>query len=203
MCRQWEAAADPARAAGVSVSHLRTGLVLTRDGGVLKRLTPIAKLGAAGKLGSGRQYWPWISLADEIGAIRFLLENDVPGPVNLTGPAPVRNSEFMAALGRIVHRPTVLPTPAFAIKIALGQFAEDVLTGPERGPRGVDRRGVPVPAPRRRSRRCAGLWRAEAQPIGNPAVGAYIATFKFPFFGAFATGNTGYARPPANTDVEM
>jgi hypothetical protein len=129
VCRDWEAAADPARAAGVSVTHLRTGLVLSKRGGLLQRLAPIAKLGAAGKLGSGRQYWPWISLADELGAIRFLLEHDVPGAVNLTGPTPVRNSEFMAALGRVVHRPTVLPTPGWAIKLVLGQFAEDVLTG--------------------------------------------------------------------------
>lgn len=129
VCRKWEAAADPARAAGVRVTHLRTGLVLAGDGGMLKRLKPIALLGAAGKLGSGRQYWPWISLADEVAAIRFLVENDLPGPVNLTGPAPVRNTEFMDVLGRVVHRPTVLPAPAFALKAVLGEFAEDVLTG--------------------------------------------------------------------------
>jgi uncharacterized protein (TIGR01777 family) len=129
VCRQWEAAADPAREAGVRVVHLRTGLVLAGEGGMLKRLKPIALVGAAGKLGSGRQYWPWISLADEVAATRFLIEHDVSGPVNVTGPAPVRNLEFMKVLGRVVHRPTVLPTPSFAIKIALGEFAEDVLTG--------------------------------------------------------------------------
>lgn len=129
VCRQWEAAADPARDAGVRVTHLRTGLVLAAGGGMLKRLKPIAMLGAAGKLGSGRQYWPWISLADEVAAIRFLVEHDVPGAVNLTGPAPLRNAEFMDVLGRVVHRPTVLPTPGFAIKAVLGEFAEDVLTG--------------------------------------------------------------------------
>ena len=129
VCRQWEAAADPARAAGVRVVHLRTGLVLSADSKILKRLKPIALVGAAGKLGSGRQYWPWISLADEVAAIRFVLEHDLTGPANLTGPAPVRNAEFMAVLGRIVHRPTVLPTPGFAIKAVLGEFAEDVLTG--------------------------------------------------------------------------
>jgi NAD dependent epimerase/dehydratase family enzyme len=96
---------------------------------MLKRLRPIALLGAAGKLGSGQQYWPWISLADEVGAIRFLLEHEVAGPVNVTGPAPLRNSEFMDVLGRVVHRPTVLPTPGFALKAVLGEFAEDVLTG--------------------------------------------------------------------------
>ena len=129
VCRQWETAADPAREAGVRVVHLRTGLVLAGSGGMLKRLKPIALLGAAGKLGSGRQYWPWISLADEVAAIRFLVERDVTGPANLTGPAPVRNAEFMDVLGRVLHRPTVLPTPALAIKAVLGEFAEDVLTG--------------------------------------------------------------------------
>jgi NAD dependent epimerase/dehydratase family enzyme len=72
---------------------------------------------------------PWISLADEVRAIRFLLENDVSGPVNLTGPVPVRNAEFMKTLGRVLHRPTLLPTPAFALRVALGQFAEDILGG--------------------------------------------------------------------------
>jgi uncharacterized protein len=129
VCRQWEAAADPAREASVRVVHLRTGLVLAGGGGMLKRLKPIALLGAAGKLGSGRQYWPWISLADEVAAIRFLVEHDVAGPANLTGPDPLRNAEFMDVLGRVVHRPTKLPTPGFAIKAVLGEFAEDVLTG--------------------------------------------------------------------------
>jgi uncharacterized protein (TIGR01777 family) len=129
VCVQWEAAADPARSAGVRVTHLRTGLVLAKDGGLLKRLSPIVKAGLGGKLGDGRQFMPWISLTDEVAAIRFLLEHEVPGPVNLTGPAPVRNSEFTKVLGSVLHRPTVLPVPGIAAKIALGEFAEDVLTG--------------------------------------------------------------------------
>ncbi len=129
VCVQWEAAADPARAAGLRVAHLRTGLVLDRDGGLLKRLRPIVRLGVAGKLGTGRQYLPWISLADEVAAIRFVIEHPVSGPVNLTGPAPVCNAEFMATLGTVLHRPTVLPTPGFALKLVLGEFAEDVLGG--------------------------------------------------------------------------
>jgi uncharacterized protein (TIGR01777 family) len=129
VCRQWEAAADPARAAGVRVVHLRTGLVLAKDGGLLKRLGRFVKAGVGGKLGSGSQYMPWISLTDEVAAIRFLLEHDVAGPVNLTGPAPVRNAEFTAVLGRVLHRPTILPVPGFAAKVALGEFAEDVLGG--------------------------------------------------------------------------
>jgi uncharacterized protein len=103
--------------------------VLSGAGGIIKRIKPIVQSGVAGKLGSGRQYMPWISLQDEIAAIRFLLERDVSGPVNLTGPAPARNADFMAVLGQVLHRPTVLPTPGFALRVVLGQFAEDVLAG--------------------------------------------------------------------------
>jgi uncharacterized protein len=129
VCVQWEAAADPARDAGLQVAHLRTGLVLAKDGGLLKRLTPLVKAGVAGKLGTGRQFMPWISLTDEIAAIRFVVEHDLAGPVNLTGPAPVRNVELTQALGRLLHRPTLFPVPGIAARIALGEFAEDVLTG--------------------------------------------------------------------------
>jgi len=129
VCVAWERAADPAREAGVRVAHLRTGLVLAGGGGLLGRLAPIVKLGAGGPLGSGRQYMPWISLHDEVAAIRFVLEHEVSGPVNLTGPRPVPNKAFMQALGRVLHRPTVLPTPGFALRIALGEFAGEVLGG--------------------------------------------------------------------------
>jgi uncharacterized protein (TIGR01777 family) len=129
VCVQWEAAADPARVAGTRVTHLRSGLVLAKGGGLLRRLTPIIKAGIGGKLGDGRQYMPWISLTDEISAISFLLEHDVPGPVNLVGPAPVKNAEFTKAVGQALHRPTVLPVPGFAARIALGEFAHEVLTG--------------------------------------------------------------------------
>lgn len=129
LCEEWEAAAQPAEQAGVRVSYLRTGLVLSGSGGLLKRLKPIVRTGLAGRLGSGRQYTPWISMADEVGAIRWLLEHEVPGPVNLTGPTPVTNAQFMATLGRVLHRPAVVPTPAFALRIALGEFASDALAG--------------------------------------------------------------------------
>jgi uncharacterized protein (TIGR01777 family) len=129
LCERWEAATRPAEDAAIRVAHLRTGLVLSGDGGLLKRLKPIVALGVAGRLGSGRQFMPWISLADEIAAIGFLLERDVRGPVNLTGPQPVRNAELIATLARLLHRPAVVPTPAFAVRIALGEFAQDTLTG--------------------------------------------------------------------------
>ena len=123
----WEAAAAPAADAGIRIAHARTGLVLSRDGGALARLLPIARLGLAGRLGSGRQYWSFISLADEVAALTFLLEHDVHGPVNLTAPDPVTNATATATLGELLHRPTVLPVPSFGLKLALGEFATDVL----------------------------------------------------------------------------
>jgi uncharacterized protein (TIGR01777 family) len=129
VCVDWEAAADPARDAGARVAHLRTGLVLAKGGGLLGRLVPLVKLGLGGKLGSGRQFMPWISLTDEVAAIRFLLEHELAGPVNLTGPVPVRNSELTAALGRFLHRPAVLAVPGLAARVALGEFAGEVLGG--------------------------------------------------------------------------
>lgn len=129
VCRQWEAAADPARAAGVRVAHLRTGLVLAGDSDLMNRLKPLVQLGVAGKLGSGRQYMPWISLRDEIRAIEFVLDHDLSGPVNLTGPAPVTNAEFMHVIGQVLHRPTVVPAPGFGIRLVLGEFAGEILGG--------------------------------------------------------------------------
>lgn len=129
LCAEWEAATQPAQDAGIRVAHLRTGLVLTGAGGLLKRLKPIVSLGVAGRLGNGQQFLPWISLADEISAIRFVLDNDLSGPVNLTGPDPVRNAELISTLARLMHRPAIVPTPAFALRLVLGEFAQDTLTG--------------------------------------------------------------------------
>jgi uncharacterized protein len=129
VCVDWEAATAPAADAGVRVATLRTGLVLAR-GGLLGRLLPLFRLGLGGRLGSGRQYMPWISLRDEVHAIRFLLTAPVSGPVNLTGPTPVTNAEFTAALAAAVHRPAVLPVPGPALQLALGEFARvGVLAG--------------------------------------------------------------------------
>jgi uncharacterized protein (TIGR01777 family) len=121
---QWEAATQPAVDAGVRVLTVRTGLVLSAHGGLLARLIPLYRRGLGGQLSSGQQYQPWISLADEVGAIRFLLESDrLHGPINLAGPAPVRNQEFSAELGRVLHRPALLPVPRLALRVALGEFA--------------------------------------------------------------------------------
>jgi uncharacterized protein (TIGR01777 family) len=129
VCRDWEAAADPAREAGIRVVHLRTGLVLG-DGGLLARLKRLFKLGVGGRLGTGRQYMPWISITDEIAAIEFCLSTTaIAGPVNLCGPTPVTNAEFTATLARLLHRPALVRAPAFGLRIVLGEFADDVLGG--------------------------------------------------------------------------
>ena len=129
VCVAWEGATRPAADAGVRVVRLRTGLVLAR-GGLLGRMLPIFRAGLGGRLGSGRQYMPWISLDDEVAAIRFLLTHPMSGPVNLCGPEPVTNAEFTAALGRVLHRPTALPVPGPALWVVLGEFAQaGVLAG--------------------------------------------------------------------------
>jgi uncharacterized protein (TIGR01777 family) len=126
--RSWEAAAAPAAEAGIRVVHPRTGIVLSKQGGALARMSKLFRLGMGGRLGSGRQYWPWISLTDEIRALRFLINTDgLSGPVNLTAPEPATNATITSAIGHIMHRPTVLPVPALALKIALGEFAGEVL----------------------------------------------------------------------------
>lgn len=129
VCRVWEAATRPAEDAGVRVVRLRTGLPLHRDGGLLKpQLLPF-KLGIAGRLGSGRQWLPWISLRDWLDATVFLLTaGEVAGPVNVVGPNPVTNAEFTRELARQLHRPAIVPIPALALKVALGGFAQEALT---------------------------------------------------------------------------
>jgi uncharacterized protein len=131
LVRDWEAAADPAADAGIRVVHTRSGLVLTPRGGILARLLPLARLGVCPRFGSGRQVMSWISLSDEIGAIRFLLDRkDISGPVNLAAPAAVTNSEFTAALHNAVDRRDLpwLRVPAPALRLALGEAAVELLT---------------------------------------------------------------------------
>jgi uncharacterized protein len=126
----WEAAAEPAADAGIRVVHPRTGLVLTPDGGILSRLLPLARFGVCPRFGSGHQVMSWISLADEISAIRFLLDRkDIGGPVNLTAPAPVTDSEFTAALTAAVGRRDLpwLRVPAPALRLGLGEAAVELL----------------------------------------------------------------------------
>ncbi|HVS67080.1 MAG TPA: TIGR01777 family oxidoreductase [Mycobacteriales bacterium] len=126
--RQWEAATAPAEAAGARVVRLRTGIVLSPEGGALGRMLPIFRLGLGGKLGSGKQWFPWIAMADEIGAIKFALTNDtVAGALNLSAPNPVTNAAFTKALGRAIHRPALATVPPFALRAAFGGFADEGL----------------------------------------------------------------------------
>lgn len=124
--RQWEAATAPAQDAGIRVVHLRTGIVLGQGGGALGPLLPLIKAGVGGRLGSGKQFWPWITLLDEVRAIEHLLTAPVHGPVNLV-TAPARNAEVVAALARAMHRPAIVPVPAFALRLVLGDFSSEVL----------------------------------------------------------------------------
>ena len=125
VCREWEGAAD--LAGGVRTVKLRTGLVLDPTGGALGRMLPLFRFGLGGKLGSGKQWWSWITLHDVVRAIIFALEHPIAGPVNLTTPNPVTNQEFTAALARAMNRPALFPAPAIALKIALGGFSSEVL----------------------------------------------------------------------------
>jgi uncharacterized protein (TIGR01777 family) len=127
LCKVWEAATRPAEDAGARVVLLRTGMPLHRDGGLLKPLYLQFKLFAGGRMGSGGQYMPWISLADWLEAVAFALDRDLDGPVNLTGPEPVTNAEFSAALARTLGRPNLLPVPGFALRAAVGEFAGEAL----------------------------------------------------------------------------
>ena len=128
VCRDWEEATEPARAAGIRVVHLRFGVILSPAGGALgKMLTPF-RLGAGGRLGGGSQFMSWISVDDAAGAIlHAIARDDLAGPVNMVSPAPVTNLEFTKTLGRVLRRPTILPMPAFAARLAFGEMADELL----------------------------------------------------------------------------
>ncbi len=123
----WEAAADPARETGIRVAHPRSGLVVAGHGGAWGRLWPIFQLGLGGRLGSGRQWWSFVSLRDEVAALTHLLTSDLAGPVNLTAPHPATNAEVAGAMGTLLHRRTFMAVPAVALKVALGDFSSEIL----------------------------------------------------------------------------
>jgi uncharacterized protein (TIGR01777 family) len=128
VCIAWEAAADPAHEAGLRVAHMRIGVVLAKDGGALPPLLLPFRLGVGGRIGDGRQYWSWIALDDVVGAFAFALRNEnIRGPVNVVAPNPVRLSDFTRALGGVLHRPTIFPLPAFAVRVMLGEMGETLL----------------------------------------------------------------------------
>ncbi len=143
LCQDWEAATLPAQYAGARVVLARTGMVMAASGGALRRMRPLFSAGLGARLGSGRQYMSWISLEDEVRALLFAISHpSLSGPVNLTGPAPVTNAEFTTAFGRAINRPTPLMLPGFAVRAALGEFADEgLLIGQRAIPSALERAG--------------------------------------------------------------
>jgi len=133
VCREWEAATEPASSAGIRTVRMRTGVVLSRSGGALgKMLTPF-KMGAGGRIGDGRQWMSWIDAQDMVGAIHHILKSDLlQGPVNMVAPKPVTNAEFTKTLSSALSRPAIFPVPAFVVKLAFGEMGETVLLGSQR-----------------------------------------------------------------------
>jgi uncharacterized protein len=126
----WEAATEPAVAGGARVVPVRTGVVLSARGGAYGRLLPLFRLGLGGRIGSGQQWWSWVTIDDYVRAVRFVLDHDeLAGPVNVSAPEPLRNADMTAAMGRVLHRPTVFMAPGFALRVPLRDFAEDLLGG--------------------------------------------------------------------------
>ncbi len=133
VCRGWEDAALPAAMAGVRVAHMRTSLVLSTRGGALAKMLPAFRFGVAGKFGNGRQWWSWVTLEDTARAYLFAASSDqAHGALNLATPNPVTNAEFTRTLGRVLHRPTLIPVPAFALRALAGQMAEEMLLSGQR-----------------------------------------------------------------------
>ncbi|HLL38082.1 MAG TPA: TIGR01777 family oxidoreductase [Rubrobacteraceae bacterium] len=133
VCREWEAATDPAGEAGVRVVHPRFGIVLSTEGGALATTLPIFKLGGGGRIGNGKQYWSWVAIDDVVGAIlHSLFTESLGGPVNVTVPNPPTNAQYTRTLGGVLGRPTVFPLPAPAARIALGEVADELLLASQR-----------------------------------------------------------------------
>jgi uncharacterized protein (TIGR01777 family) len=124
----WEGATEPAEESGAPVSLLRTGIVLAPEGDAIKALLRLTKLGLGGPLGNGRHYWPWITLEDHVRAVQHVLDNALAGPVNLTGPDPARQRDIVAEMGRQLHRPTLLPAPRLALRLIVGEMAENIVS---------------------------------------------------------------------------
>ena len=152
--REWEAATEPARAAGIRVVLPRFGIVLTPAGGALGRMLPPFRLGVGGPLGSGRQYMSWIAIDDLLGAIHHAMMTEaLAGPVNVTAPNPVTGRAFAAELGRVLDRPALLPVPAAALRLAFGEMADVAMLSSAAGAAGAAPGvGLPLPLPRSRRR---------------------------------------------------
>jgi uncharacterized protein len=163
--RDWEAAADPARQAGIRVATLRSGVVLSRHGGMLARLLPLFRLGLGARLGAGTQVTSWVALADWVRAARFLLDQpEISGPVNLTAPNPETNAVFTAALAGALHRPALLSVPSPVLSVALGGVTSDLMSSARVLPRVLREAGFGFTYPD-----LAAALAAELQPAGSAA----------------------------------
>jgi uncharacterized protein len=133
VCRQWEAASQPAAQAGIRTAQVRTGVVLSPDGGALQKMLPPFRFGVGGNMGNGRQWWSWIHIQDWVGAVHHILRNEVLlGPVNLVAPKPVKNAEFTKTLASVLKRPSIFPMPASAARLMFGQMADELLLASQR-----------------------------------------------------------------------
>ncbi len=133
VCRDWEAATEPASRVGIRVVHLRTGVVLSSQGGALAKMLPPFRMGVGGKIGSGRQYFSWVSMDDVVSAVQFILRTPaLAGPLNMVSPNAATNLEFTKALGKVLSRPTIFPLPSFVVRLLFGQMGEEVLLGGQR-----------------------------------------------------------------------
>jgi uncharacterized protein (TIGR01777 family) len=133
VCREWEQATEPASAAGVRTVNLRFGPILAREGGMLAKLLTPFKMGMGGKVGSGKQYISWVAIDDAVNAIKLALKDEsIRGPLNIVSPRPVTNEEFTKTLGHVLSRPTALAMPAFAVRLAFGEMADEMLLTSQR-----------------------------------------------------------------------
>jgi uncharacterized protein (TIGR01777 family) len=152
VCVAWEAATRAAEEAGAPVAHIRTGIVMAPDGGAMTPILRLARLGLGGPMGSGKEFWPWITLDDHVRAVLHLLDHpEVTGAVNLTGPAPSRQKEIAAELGRALHRPALLPAPTPALRLVVGEFAGEILASARVLPRRLEAAGFAFDHPDLRS----------------------------------------------------
>jgi uncharacterized protein (TIGR01777 family) len=149
VCRQWEAASQPAAQAWIRTLHMRIGLLLSIEGGALPKMLPPFRLGMAGKIGSGRQWWSWIDVEDCVGALHHILKTELlQGPVNLVSPQSLTNAEFTNTLAAVLSRPALLPMPAFAARLAFGQMADELLLASQRvEPKNLIASGYPFQYP--------------------------------------------------------
>jgi len=133
VCREWEAAAEPAAKAGIRTVQMRFGLVLSPSGGALQKMLPPFRMGVGGNMGNGRQWWSWVDIVDLVGAIQHVIKTDtLRGPVNVVAPTPARNADFTRTLASVLSRPAIFPMPAFAARLVFGQMGDELLLASQR-----------------------------------------------------------------------